>query len=1052
MKTTLPKLIKDPTDTKKIMKDTMNENKITHAPQNNFDLYCDLSKIINKIQVDFGGGSPISKTILMASLFLNYHLKNYVEIGVYRGRSFFPMAYIAEQNACMAYGIDPYNFDDAKENDLEEQKKEEVNTFLSRIDFSAMYDDVTSFQIENNLDKASKIIRETSEEAHPFFKNNQIEIDMLHIDGNHDTEFVRKDAELYIPLVKNGGFIIFDDINWISIKPVYNEWKNKYEVIFTNGEYAILYKSIAGEKFSEVDKFDLNILNGFAENLTQSLASQKNPKENITITVVVTTYNHEDYLSKCFDSILAQRGQFDLEIIIGDDFSTDRTPLIIDQYMEIFKAFQVKAIRIPTDENIGIVKNFERCLGFCTGKYFAVCEGDDYWINNSKIQRCLDFMNVHPECSFCFSEFYLLEQTTGIISRLSDQVNSPEVFSTHSLVYNNLIGNFSCCFYDSQYLSEIPRDVFETFTVDWMFNLVYSQFGEIGHLSQILSVYRKHTKGAWTGQRQDEQAIKLYSLINDYNRILDFTYDAEFTQYQEYLRTTFPVLSDYTAVDLIIYDDTFPHPLSIFRVVEFAFYLEKIDHILILSSGLSLKALEDIQLDSLLKKWKKVQLKYAHKVQVFQNGIKVKGKVIYTVFLNNAYFLIDEIEKLKIPLIFTLYPGGGFGLENAESDKKLQRVTSSPCFKKVIVTQKITYDYLVNNGFCTEDQIVFIYGVVTSLEKINNPIGETRHYGSDKDTLDICFGAFKYTPQGIDKGYDVFIKTAKILSKKYSNIQFHVFGGFTKEDISVTELGDRIKFYGPHDSAWLDKFFEDKDIILSPNRPGMIYEGSFDGFPTGTCTEAALRETAIFCTDDLNQNLHFINNEEIVLISHEPDEIASTVEFYLEHPEELTKIGKNGRQKVKDLYGYEKQIKPRVTLLTNAIQNHEVLSQQIEAEFNKRNSRKTDIKNSKHLIQLAKKIKNRINLLLDVKLIKSSPLFNEKWYLAHNADVAKARIDPAMHYLQFGAFENRDPSQYFSSQYYFDNYPDVFHARVNPLVHFLRYGCKEGRNIEKTNR
>jgi len=70
------------------------------------ELLRDLKQIVTQIPVDFAGGSPLSKTFLMAYLALEYDLKNYVEIGIYRGRSFFPMAYAAKLLNCMAYGID----------------------------------------------------------------------------------------------------------------------------------------------------------------------------------------------------------------------------------------------------------------------------------------------------------------------------------------------------------------------------------------------------------------------------------------------------------------------------------------------------------------------------------------------------------------------------------------------------------------------------------------------------------------------------------------------------------------------------------------------------------------------------------------------------------------------------------------------------------------------------------------------------------------------------------------------------------------------------------
>ena len=82
----------------------------------------------------------------------------------------------------------------------------------------------------------------------------------------------------------------------------------------------------------------------------------------------------------------------------------------------------------------------------------------------------------------------------------------------------------------------------------------------------------------------------------------------------------------------------------------------------------------------------------------------------------------------------------------------------------------------------------------------------------------------------------------------------------------------------------------------------------------------------------------------------------------------------------------------------------------------------------------------------DLKLIRTSPLFDRAWYLASYPEVAAAQIDPALHYLIRGAAEHRDPGPAFDTAWYLTYYDDVARAGVNPLVHYIRYGAKEGRH------
>lgn len=114
---------------------------------------------------------------------------------------------------------------------------------------------------------------------------------------------------------------------------------------------------------------------------------------------------------------------------------------------------------------------------------------------------------------------------------------------------------------------------------------------------------------------------------------------------------------------------------------------------------------------------------------------------------------------------------------------------------------------------------------------------------------------------------------------------------------------------------WFDKFYVDKDIILSPNIPFALSRGAFDGFPTGSCVEAGLRKVAVLCTDELKLNNHFTDNEEIVIIPHDADRIVRMIEAFYKKPDKLRSIAKKGAAKMRKVYSYERQILPRIKLL-----------------------------------------------------------------------------------------------------------------------------------------
>lgn len=382
-----------------------------------------------------------------------------------------------------------------------------------------------------------------------------------------------------------------------------------------------------------------------------------------------------------------------------------------------------------------------------------------------------------------------------------------------------------------------------------------------------------------------------------------------------------------------ICDDMFPSKLSAFRYEEFLTYLNSFSYVRILSKGDKLNQIgETRSMEQIMKEFYEEHPNHQNKITLFpfpypaaqeefeQQMIQFKRKIAIIDFLNTLYSNEQEylrlLENYNIPFIFTLYPGGGFALHNKEVDEKLKRVFSSPMFQKVIVTQKVTKDYLVDNDFCKEEQIEFIYGVVVPQSLLACNLEKKRQFKTkNKKTLDICFVAYKYMKEGKDKGYDLFIKAAKKLSKMHSNIHFHIIGTFDQNDIDVTEIKDKIHFYGPQSTEWFKEFYLDKDIILSPNRANQLTGGAFDGFPTGSAVEAMLHKVALFATDELKQNLFFEDKKDFVLIQPEVTDMVEKIEYYYQNPKKLNQIAENGYQSAQKFYSFETQLKNRVDII-----------------------------------------------------------------------------------------------------------------------------------------
>ncbi len=369
-------------------------------------------------------------------------------------------------------------------------------------------------------------------------------------------------------------------------------------------------------------------------------------------------------------------------------------------------------------------------------------------------------------------------------------------------------------------------------------------------------------------------------------------------------------------LDLLIYDDFFPGKLSAFRYIEFLEYFKHFEktNLLISTKTYAAHVFEKKTIQTLIAEFENEFPPHINIIKKFHNQ-KLNAKIGYCIFINNISWILPTFEKNKIPFVFTLYPGGGFIMNNNLSDNKIRNACASPYFKGVIVTQKITFDYLISKNLCPKDKINLIYGVFAPAPlKAYNKILPHEKNGR----FDICFVAIKYSPTGTDKGYDVFIEVCKKLAETHKNIYFHVLGGFDGSEIDISPLNNQISFYDKKESHFFSEFYQDKDLIISPN-PGVKIDGAFDGFPTGCCVEAMLNQVPVLCTDELNQNIYFENGVDIILATKDVNEIYEKVIHYMANHSELLQIGTLGQKKAKKLFNTDVQIEQRLEVLKKAI-------------------------------------------------------------------------------------------------------------------------------------
>ncbi|WP_319372284.1 glycosyltransferase [uncultured Ilyobacter sp.] len=128
------------------------------------------------------------------------------------------------------------------------------------------------------------------------------------------------------------------------------------------------------------------------------------------VSVLVITYNHEKYIRKCLDSILEQEGDFQLEILVGNDKSPDNTERVLREY-EGDKKF----IILNRKQNMGATKNLYDLYKKAQGEYIAVLEGDDFWTDPKKIQKQIKVLEEKDDSVLCFTDSHIVDNKDRII-------------------------------------------------------------------------------------------------------------------------------------------------------------------------------------------------------------------------------------------------------------------------------------------------------------------------------------------------------------------------------------------------------------------------------------------------------------------------------------------------------------------------------------------------------------------------------------------------------------------------------------------------------------
>lgn len=218
--------------------------------------------------------------------------------------------------------------------------------------------------------------------------------------------------------------------------------------------------------------------------------------DDIVVSIVCTAYNHEKYIREALDGFIMQKTDFAYEVLIHDDASTDKTPAIIKEYEkkypDIIKAIYQKENQYSQGVKIGNTFLYPRAKG----KYIALCEGDDYWIDPLKLQKQVNALNAHSELDVCAHSAKMLKgkQYIGEIKPSKQNI----VFSPEEVILGGggFVATNSLMFRKEALVTETSYN--KILSLDYVVQIQGSLRGGMLYLNDCMSVYRRFAENSWT--------------------------------------------------------------------------------------------------------------------------------------------------------------------------------------------------------------------------------------------------------------------------------------------------------------------------------------------------------------------------------------------------------------------------------------------------------------------------------------------------------------------------------------------------------------------------
>ena len=227
------------------------------------------------------------------------------------------------------------------------------------------------------------------------------------------------------------------------------------------------------------------------------------------VSISCLTFNHVDYIRKCLDGFMMQDCNFDFEVLIHDDASTDATAEIIKEYQSMYPNIIKPIIQIENQWSKGIRDiTLKYNISRAKGKYIAFCEGDDYWTDPLKLQKQVDFLESNPDYILCFHDCRY-SKDGNLAERFLEKYELNSSREITALEFRNWWAQTATIvFKNDPLIYKRMSSVQTVIYADAIFRCAIVEFGKIYFINEVMSVYRIHSGGVTSISNNNKKDFK----------------------------------------------------------------------------------------------------------------------------------------------------------------------------------------------------------------------------------------------------------------------------------------------------------------------------------------------------------------------------------------------------------------------------------------------------------------------------------------------------------------------------------------------------------------